>query len=455
MKEKRQKPESVRKKRCGLNGRPAALILALMVMAASVSCTAGCGIRTGEPYGITGTSAGTEDSANSAAADPAVSSGEGTAEENSAEEESGAGSGEEDIGTGLDRQMEAEGVQPGAGLYGAASQETGYYAYSLLDESEKKVYDRMLYAMEKRVRAGFSGDEADEATIDMVFRSICSDHPEVFDVTGYQIGSVNTFFGGTTYTFDANYQMDQAEAEEMRTQVEQCVSSILSGVDPDADSYTKAKFSYDTIINNTVYDSTAENNQNMLSVFMNGRSVCAGYTAALEYMLQRLGIRCGTVSGTASNDGGTEDHAWNIVRMDGAYYYIDVTFGDPVGNDSGYDFGPDYDYFCITTEDLLKNHEIGGDSVAGQDCTATDDNYYHREGKYFTSYDKNQLAGLFQAMRAGGQKTLSIRCADPDLYNEMYADLIGNSAVFDYLPNESEHGYSANDQFCSMEFAIH
>ena len=103
----------------------------------------------------------------------------------------------------------------------------------------------------------------------------------------------------------------------------------------------------------------------------------------------------------------------------------------------------------------MKNHEIGEDSVAGQDCTATEDNYYHREGKYFTAYDRNQLAELFRAMLASGGKTLSIRCQDRSLYDEMYSDLIGSSGVFEYLPGVSEYGYSANDTFYSIEFAIH
>lgn len=442
----RQKP--FRRIRKYVSGRFTAGFLIMMLFVSSASGLSGCSFPSALRSGAGGTSMLPEKPSGSSGS--AVSSGSGGMEN------VGAYFPKEEGGRLLDRQMEAEGVRPGAGLFGAASDETGYYGYSLLESSEKTIYDRMLYAMEKRVRASFSGDEADSDTIEKVFRYVCADHPEVFDVTGYQLGSAYTVFGGERYTFDANYAMDQAEADSLRAQIDQCVNSILGGMDRNADDYTKAKFAYDTIVNNTVYDSAAENNQNMLSVYMSGRSVCAGYTAALEYMLQKMGILCGTVDGTATNSSGTETHAWNIVQLDGAYYYIDVTYGDPVGNqDSGYDFGPDYDYFCITSEDLMKNHEIGEDSVAGQDCTATEDNYYHREGKYFTAYDRNQLAELFRAMLASGGKTLSIRCQDRSLYDEMYSDLIGSSGVFEYLPGVSEYGYSANDTFYSIEFAIH
>jgi hypothetical protein len=448
MEKKRQSHEPIRRKKKFPTGCFATRILVLTLLLSLSSGIAGCSFPSVPGIGTDSSSLWEENSPEQSGTDAENTSGQAdSAEESAAEANDGAS---------LDQQMAAEGVLPGCGLYGAASQETGYYGYNLLGDAEKKVYDRMLYAMEKHVRASFSEEEADQDTIDKVFRYVCADHPEVFDVTGYQIGIANQLFGGQIYTFDANYQMEQTQADSLRAQVEQCVDSILAGLDPNADDYTKAKFAYDTIINNTVYDSSAENNQNMLSVYMDGRSVCAGYTAALEYMLQKAGIMCGTIDGTATNNSETDTHAWNIVLLDGACYYIDVTYGDPVGNDdSGYDFGPDYDYFCITTEDLLKNHVIGEDSVAAQECTATDDNYYHREGKFFTSYDRNQLAGLFQDMLASGRKTLSIRCADQGVYDEMYADLISNSGVFDYLPGVNEHGYSASDTFYSMEFAIH
>lgn len=43
-----------------------------------------------------------------------------------------------------------------------------------------------------------------------------------------------------------------------------------------------------------------------------------------------LDIECVTVEGTAYN--GTEDHAWNMVRLDGDWYCVDVTWDDPVSS---------------------------------------------------------------------------------------------------------------------------
>ena len=58
-----------------------------------------------------------------------------------------------------------------------------------------------------------------------------------------------------------------------------------------------------------------------------------------------------------------EAHAWNLVKCDGEYYYVDTTWGDPVflqeenaletiGNEIT------YDYLCCSDDELLKTHTL-------------------------------------------------------------------------------------------------
>lgn len=65
--------------------------------------------------------------------------------------------------------------------------------------------------------------------------------------------------------------------------------------------------------------------------FFTGRAaICTGYTSTFQLLMDLLGIECLTVEGTAY--GGSEDHAWNMVRLDGAWYCVDVTWDDPVSS---------------------------------------------------------------------------------------------------------------------------
>lgn len=356
----------------------------------------------------------------------------------------------------IDQKIREEGILPAAGKYGAASAEVGYYCYEQLTDAEKTLYDRMLYAMENRCTARIEVEEASEDAIDRIFTCVCYDHPEVFDVSGYRLGKKQSRVTGEIhYEFEANYLYDVDTWNSLRGQIDQICASVLAGVDPSADQYTRAKFVYDYIIGSTDYDSSADQNQTMVSVFLDGRSVCAGYSAATQYLLQKLGIRCGIVSGSVIENDVAVSHAWNILMLDGQYYYMDTTYGDPVlEGESSYDFGPDYDYFCVTTQDISVDHVIDESKLAAPVCTAVDDNYYHREGKYFVTYDTDQLTRLFESMEANGEKTLSIRCADEGLYQEMKTNLIDNYGVFDYIPDTEEHGYRTNDDLYTIEIAV-
>ena len=111
-----------------------------------------------------------------------------------------------------------------------------------------------------------------------------------------------------------------------------------------------------------------------------------------QYLLERLGIECIYVVGTAQ---GQEAHAWNIVKCDGEYYHVDATFGDPVflGAESGEDLPPDiiyYDYLCCTDQEILKDH-TPADGFAYPACVSDDLNYYRMNGIYFDAYDPQTI----------------------------------------------------------------
>ena len=76
-----------------------------------------------------------------------------------------------------------------------------------------------------------------------------------------------------------------------------------------------------------------------------------------------------------------EGHAWNIVFLDGDWYYIDPTWGDASYQREEGEETPaltetvNYDYFCVTTQEIERTHSMDDNQLLPV-CNAVQDQYY-------------------------------------------------------------------------------
>ncbi len=298
----------------------------------------------------------------------------------------------------------------------------------------------------------------DETDLDRIFQCVLNDHPELFFVDGYSYTKY-TGFGSDlilSIDFSGRYTMEPEEALKRREQIGEAAGRILAGVDPQAGQYEKVKYVYDTLIQQTDYQLDAPDNQNIYSVFVNHRSVCQGYAKATQFLLNRLGVECALVLGTVETG---EGHAWNLVKVDGSYYYVDTTWGDASyqlaeEGEDGQIAIPDinYDYLNVTTAELLRTHTL--DSAEAMPlCSDTAANYYVREGALFTSYDREQMKELFERTYAQGRTDVTVKCDSRESYDQVLQALIGDQEIFDYLSGRPDTvAYTQNDTQLSLTF---
>lgn len=330
-----------------------------------------------------------------------------------------------------------------------------YYAYHKLDESEQKLYRELFDALsvmaEKRRVSTLDSEQ-----LDRVFECVLNDHPELFYVEGFQY--TEHFFGDTLtgISFEGTYSMTKEEAELALDEIEQSLSECMREVPLNEDEYSTVKYLYEYLIDNTEYDKDADNNQNIRSVFLGGRSVCQGYAKAMQYMLQKVGFQSFLVTGYT----GTERHAWNLVRVNGKYYYLDPTWGDASYSYSGSEgmenevFLPpiNYDYFLVTTNEITKTHSFE-DLVTLPSCESTEDNYYVREGLYFERYDMQQLENIFDSESVKQEDYVTLKCADTEVYHEMLSAIIEDRQIFGIIKNnEGAISYASNEELCTISF---
>ena len=108
--------------------------------------------------------------------------------------------------------------------------------------------------------------------------------------------------------------------------------------------------------------------------------VCDGYAYGFLKVMKSMNIPCKVVHGTA--DG--VSHAWNMVKIGKKWYHIDVTWDDPIIENSNANTVPKYDYFLKSTA-YMKAHD-----------------HHFQEKKYpkcsSKKYDKKGLSGYFNIL---------------------------------------------------------
>lgn len=164
---------------------------------------------------------------------------------------------------------------------------------------------------------------------------------------------------------------------------------------------------YNYLCDNVVYDSGYEYGS-IYDALINGKTVCSGYAAAFQVMMEKLDIPCkimaGNVNGTA--------HAWNAVNVSGKWYYVDATFANTMGMRADYLlFGSDRraDVYGIG---VVGGDYDSGDETVGEEATGNIDNNGNESDKNRLGYVAVIAAGVLAAGAVAGWGVLRKRNKD-------------------------------------------
>lgn len=163
---------------------------------------------------------------------------------------------------------------------------------------------------------------------------------------------------GKTYYND--YFTNEYQVRAAIEQIENVRDVILSNLT--SSTYKNIKIIHDYLIENVEYDENYQSNctYSIYGALIERRCVCEGYAKAMKYLANSAGIQCELVQGTATNSSGvTEQHAWNCINVDGRWYYIDVTWDDPIIVGNGIvSSSVKYRYFLKGTEKFDDDHIV-------------------------------------------------------------------------------------------------
>lgn len=315
-----------------------------------------------------------------------------------------------------------------------------------------KIYDRLLEMAENFTVDKVSLPTNQKITHDeawLVTAAFYSDYPELFWARPSFWYNKNTMLCSE---IQLNYNSHIYNLNTELPLFLETAETILAGM-PTGSDYEKELYLHDALIKKVTYTYSKLEEQNGYTTLVEGKGVCAGYAFALQYLLMRAGIQSYYVVGYAG-----ENHAWNLAKIDGEWYYVDATWDDPLtgsGSDSAY--SPFHTYFNLSAEMMAEDHTLSGQpyNVPLEDCTATDAFYHNVNHTAVSTSDTDlvsKVADLLQ--RNSGIAHLYVTDSNPVMAaREWYYENIASIARAMQVDGGYEYGYSYSGREIVLWFA--
>lgn len=308
--------------------------------------------------------------------------------------------------------------------------DTSYlYYYNNLSTKEKEIYSS-IYNCLIDYQSKIELPSADYEQIVSINEYVLYDHPEIFYFNYFELqNQVDVCYYKPIYTYN------QDEVTELTKQLENIRNQFISSLDSNSSDYDKLKAIYNYVIEKNTYVDGAKDNQYITSALIYGNTVCSGYVKTIQYLCEAIDINSAYIVGKALNDSDNSSHAWNLIELDGDYYYLDATWGDYVDEQNSFTM---YSYFMFDSDTMLKLYQPTSDyknTINGKYC------YFDYENYYNESYDLNLLKSMVGNYRSNGINWMEFKFSD-SCYQQAKTDLIDNEEMFDLYNQYASGSYS-------------
>ena len=279
------------------------------------------------------------------------------------------------------------------------------YYFTKLPVEEREIYMEIFTGwanLRKSVTVNMSTVK-NSHDVSRIIEYILWDNPGMFFI---DINTVRLFDLGRKMIIEANFYYDNKQISEYETRLRQEIMKIMARYSVMGISdYEKVLALHDCLVKNVKYEygSHSETSHSALGGLLKRKTMCEGFAKAFKLLCDKANIDCIIVSGTASREGkANERHAWNIVKLCGNCYHVDVTW-----DSCAYE----------TTKQVSHSHLNMMDSDAAQDhqwnkellpfCNSKTFNYYVYNKTHF--FTEEAFTVYFVNGLNNGQKNFEVR----------------------------------------------
>lgn len=139
---------------------------------------------------------------------------------------------------------------------------------------------------------------------------------------------------------EAKYRTTKEQEAYIGNEVDNIIGSIIK---PNMSEYDKVYAINQYLVNRFEYDNTLVNNNAYLAL-VNNTTTCQGYSMTAYRLFKAAGIDARIILGQLSG----VNHGWNLVKVDGNWYHVDVTNNDSVGKNT----------FFLKSDSFMRSEEF-------------------------------------------------------------------------------------------------
>lgn len=274
------------------------------------------------------------------------------------------------------------------------------------------------------------------SVFERIIEAITNDNPQLyyFDQRKIEVISNGSDFFVMLYYFFA-----YKECEILNKQIESAVNSIISNLNLSSvqDEYEKEKLIHDALSTQVEYDFESIDSidvyrfayaHSIVGVFITKKAVCDGIAKAVKLLLNTVNMNCIVVTGRSLLEK-SNAHTWNIVRINGQAYHLDVTWDLTKFTRNSIC----YDYFNLSQYEIQKDHNDFQDIPL---CTQTAENYFVKTGLDFVD-KKSAMIYLDNLIKAGRKQIYFRLCSSSIKIQDIESELVQFG-----LENISTDGYN-------------
>ena len=303
--------------------------------------------------------------------------------------------------------------------------------YSTLPNEKQRIYQDLQTKLEA-FQTAFVYQNVSYDSLCEIYKAVLEDHPEYFWLSGASACTTRTRGTFSFVEFRPEFRglmsVDQAKGENVRFRA--TVSELISMVKRySSDPYAQVLFLHDYLVLHSDYRDGSTHCFDAYGCLIEGKAVCAGYAAAFHVLMNKLGVECGRVRGSsASALTGEVSHEWNYIRLADGYYFVDVTWDDPVVSTGEKREGISHEFFCLDLDEIRLTHRFSSRQFVPSSC-GNRYGYFKYFGMYAEKYSFDAVNAIARKQLERGDQ-FTVKFGSQAQLNAALHDLMDQQRVY-------------------------